>query len=93
MTTIDYVLIALATLGLVAVIGIFVTKTQGFGRYSTSVLLLTLVLFVSGFFLVAGKIEPSVFANILFAITGFAGGLITAKSEAAQPGGQQGRAP
>ena len=81
MNTPDLSLTALTILGSVAVIGIFVTKTPGFGRYSTSVLLLTLVLFVSAFFLVGGQIEAPVFANIVFAITGFAGGLITAKAE------------
>ena len=81
----DYVLIVLAVLGVVALIGIFRTKTPGFGRYSTSVLLLTLVLFVSALFLVAGKLDAPVFANIVFAITGFAGGLITGRDKDAQP--------
>lgn len=79
MTTNDWLVIGLSALGIAALIGIFRTKTPGFGRYSTSLLLLTLVLFVTGLFLAAGKIESSVFANIAFAIAGFAGGLITAK--------------
>lgn len=81
MTTNDWLIIGLSILGIAALIGIFLTKTPGFGRYSTSLLLLTLVLFVAALFLATGKIESSVFANIAFAIAGFAGGLITSKQE------------
>lgn len=73
-------IIALTLLAAGALFGIFQTKTQGFGKYSTSVLLLTLVLFVAALFLAVGKIDASVFANIAFAVTGFAGGLITGKN-------------
>lgn len=79
MTTIDWLLIGLSVLAVGTVFGIFKTKTPGFGRYSTSVLLLSLVLFVSAMLLVADKIDASVFINIAFAVTGFAGGLVTAK--------------
>ena len=74
-------LIGLTVLSVATVIGIFVTKTPGFGKYSTSVLLLALVLFISAFFLVLGKIESSLFANVVFAIAGYAGGLINGGRE------------
>ncbi len=60
----------------VAIVGIFVTKKEGFGRYTTSVLVLTLILFVVAMALILGKVEWSPIANILFAMVGFAGGLI-----------------
>jgi hypothetical protein len=61
------------------VIGIFLTKTQGWGKYSTSALILTVALFIATILLVLGKLESSSFANILFAIVGYAGGLIVSK--------------
>jgi hypothetical protein len=64
-----------------ALFGVFKTKSPGFGKYTTSVVLLILVLAIGGLFLAAGRIESSTFANILFAVAGFAGGLITGKSE------------
>ena len=81
MTTNDWLLLGLAVFGAASVFGIFKTKTAGFGRYSTSVLLLTLVLFVSAMLLTADKISSSVFINIIFAVTGFAGGIVTAKEQ------------
>jgi hypothetical protein len=79
MNTSDWLIVGVAALGAAALIGIFLTKTAGFGRYSTSLLLLTLVLMLSSIFLAAGKIESTLFANIAFAVAGFAGGLITGK--------------
>jgi hypothetical protein len=83
MGTNDWLIIGISVLGVAALIGIFTTKTPGFGKYSTSVLLLSLVLFIAALFLAAGKIESSVFANIAFAVAGFAGGLITGKRDSA----------
>lgn len=92
MTTNNWLIIGLSVLGIGALIGIFITKTRGFGRYSSSLLLLTLVLFVTALFLAAGKIEGSVFANIAFTVAGFAGGLITGKLETPQTGQSKGDA-
>ena len=79
MTTSDWLILGITALGVAALIGIFVTKTPGFGKYSTSLLLLTLVLFIAALFFAAGNIESGLFANIVFAVSGFAGGLITGK--------------
>ena len=57
------------------IIGIFRTKTPGFGKYTTSALLLTLILFVAAMAFVHGKVEWTPMANILFAVAGFAGAL------------------
>ena len=72
-------LICLTVFGVVSIGGIFATKTKGFGKYTTSLLLLVIVLFLAAFFLIIGKITPAVFSNIAFAITGFGGGLLSAK--------------
>ena len=79
----DYDVLAGAGVFLVfagSIFGIFKTKTSGFGRYTTSALVLTLVLFVAAFAFVLGKVEWTPLANLLFAAIGFAGGLITAKA-------------
>jgi uncharacterized membrane protein YoaK (UPF0700 family) len=70
---------ALTIFAAITMIGIFVTKTKGFRKYTTSLLLLVIVLFLGSFFLVLGKIESSMFANVLFAVAGFGGGLLSAK--------------
>lgn len=72
-------LICLTIFGAIALIGIFWTKTQGFGKYTTSLLLLVLVLFLSSFFFFLGSITSTMFVNIVFAVTGFGGGLLSAK--------------
>jgi ABC-type multidrug transport system permease subunit len=72
-------LICLTVFGVTALAGIFATKTQGFGKYTTSLLLLVLVLFLSSFFFVLGSITSTMFVNIVFAVTGFGGGLLSAK--------------
>ena len=69
-------IIGLTAFSIATMIGIFVTKTPGFGKYTTSVVLLSIVLFISAFFLLFGLIESSTFANVLFAVAGYGGGLI-----------------
>lgn len=76
MTTENILIGALVLVALAVIVGIFRTKTQGFGKFSTSLVLLTSVLFLSALFFAAGKIEGAVFTNIVFAIAGYAGGLI-----------------
>lgn len=61
-------------------LGIFKTKTPGFGRYTTSALILVLVLFIAGFFALLGKLESQGLLNILFAVAGYAGGLIVGQA-------------
>ncbi|HMD30925.1 MAG TPA: hypothetical protein VKG84_03370 [Candidatus Acidoferrales bacterium] len=81
MTNENVELICLTALGIAAIIGIFATKTPGWGRYSMSTLILALALFIAADFLLIGKIVASVFLNITFAIVGYAGGLINGKNE------------
>ena len=60
-----------------SIYGIFKTKTAGFGKYTTSALVLTLVLFVAALAFIFGTIKSTPLMNLLFAVAGFAGGLIT----------------
>jgi hypothetical protein len=64
-----------------AIAGIFTTKTPGWGKYTTCLLVLVLCLFVGTLALSLGKLEAPQFANLLFAVAGYAGGLVTAKEQ------------
>ncbi len=68
--------ICLSVFGIVTVIGILKTKTPGWGKYSSSTLILALALFIGTTLLVLGKLEGQIFANVIFAVIGYAGGLI-----------------
>ena len=78
----EWVLIAVAAINLVALIGFFFTKGPGFSRSSTSTLLLLLVVGSGGILLASGNLPGEmrqVFANIFYAVIGFAGGLYAAR--------------
>jgi hypothetical protein len=79
MTPTFLLMIAIFILGAGALIGFFKTKTKGFGRFSTSVFLILLVVVISALLYAGGKLESQVMANVLFAVFGFAGGLFTSK--------------
>ncbi len=81
MITNDWLLVGIFLLGAGTLFGIFKTKTAGFGRYTTSAILPSLVIVVSALLLVAGMIDGAIFVNIAFAVTGFAGGIVTAKEQ------------
>jgi hypothetical protein len=82
MDTNAWLLLAVFVIGLISLIGFFVTKTKGFGRFATSTFLLLVVVIVSGLLYAAGKLDGQVLANIFFAVIGFAGGLFTSKQSA-----------
>jgi hypothetical protein len=71
--------LAVVTVGVVALVGFFWTKTKGFGRFATSTFLLLTVVIFTALMLAAGKMEGQIVANIFFATVGFAGGLFTGK--------------
>jgi hypothetical protein len=79
MDTTAWLLLGVFVIGLVALIGFFVTKTKGFGRFTTSTFLLLLVVVISALLYAAGKLSGEILANIFFAVIGFAGGLFTGK--------------
>jgi hypothetical protein len=74
-----WLLLAVFSIGAGPLIGFFRTKTQGFGRFTTSVLLIITVVTIASMLYVAGKLKTNVMANVLFAVFGFAGGLFTSK--------------
>ncbi len=61
----------------VTLIRFFKTKLPGFGKHTSGLLVLVLVTFVGAFALSIGKIEWPSLANLLFAIAGFGGGLVS----------------
>ena len=79
-----WVLLAVFVIGLVSLVGFFVTKTTGFGRFATSTFLLLLVVVVSAILFAAGKLDAHIMANIFFAVIGFAGGLFTGRETGGQ---------
>jgi hypothetical protein len=62
-------------------IGFFVTKKAGWGRYTSALLLLVLVLFVAGLAFATGKIDWPGISGLLLAIAGYAAGLVSPKTE------------
>jgi len=62
-----------------ATLGVFLTKVEGFGKYTVSVLVLVLALFVASLAFSIGRIEAQPFMSLLFAVVGYAGGLISKK--------------
>jgi hypothetical protein len=79
MDTSQLLMIGIFILGGASLYGFFKTKTEGFGRFTTSTLLVILVVTISGLLYAGGKLEGQVMANVLFAVFGFAGGLFTSK--------------
>jgi hypothetical protein len=75
-----WLMLAIFILGSASLIGFFKTKSEGFGRFTTSTLLVILVVTISGLLYAGGKLEGQVMANVLFAVFGFAGGLFTSKN-------------
>ena len=75
----DYLLFTVGAVALVALIGFFFTKEKGYGRFATSALLLLLAISFSSLLFAVGKLEETVFGNIIFAVIGFAGGLFTTR--------------
>lgn len=69
----------MALLGGGALYGFFRTKTPGFGRYNTSILVIILALSFGSLALIAGAIREQVFSSLLMAIVGFAGGMVVGK--------------
>jgi nitrogen fixation-related uncharacterized protein len=76
-------LIVVFLLGAIALIGFFWTKTDGFGKYNTCTLVLLVALILCALLFAAGRFSADLFANVVMAIIGFAGGLVVAREKAA----------
>lgn len=59
-----------------ALLGFFKTKTEGFGKYTTSALVLFLALILSALLLASGHLESQAFTNVVLGVVGFASGLV-----------------
>lgn len=79
MSTIEFSIIGLTLFASITMVGIFRTKTPGFGRYSSSLVILLSVVFVASLFLLLDQLTSQIVGNLLFAIAGYAGGLIGGK--------------
>lgn len=75
----EWLIIFIFFIGLVALFGFLITKTKGFGQFSTSTFLILLVCIIASLMFAAGKIEVGLISNLFFSIIGFAGGLFTVK--------------
>ncbi len=73
----NWLLLVVSVISIIVIVGFFITKTKGFGRFSTSSFLLLLIVVFSTLLLAAGKIESKILENLFFAIIGFSGGLFT----------------
>ena len=73
---IDVAVVGIFLVFAATIFAIFKTKTPGYGIYNTSVLVLTLVLFVATMAFFLDKIDWQPYSNILFAIAGYVGGLL-----------------
>ena len=72
-----WLMLAILVSGLTAFYILCKTKRAGFGRYTTSALVIILVLTSASLLATGDKLSNHSIANILFAVIGFAGGLIT----------------
>jgi CHASE2 domain-containing sensor protein len=81
MTNELWLMFGIFVVGFASLIGFFVTKTKGFGRFATSTFLILVSLIVSSLMFSAGKLDGQIMANIFFAVIGFAGGLFTANEQ------------
>ncbi len=66
---------------LLVLLGFFITKTPGFGRFTTSTLLITLALMVASVGLMFGDVSGDDITKIIIAVVGFAGGLLARKDK------------
>ena len=66
---------------IIALIGFFVTKKPGFRKYATALLVLILILFCSTLLIANSKGDIQILINLLFAVAGYAGGLVSMKDD------------
>lgn len=77
----SWLMLGVFVIGLAALVGFFMTKTKGYGRFATSTFLIVLAVVISALLYAAGKLDGQIMANVLFAVIGFAGGLFTGKEQ------------
>ncbi|WP_297142365.1 hypothetical protein [Thermomonas sp.] len=75
------VLLVVTALSAIALCGFFITKTSGFGRYNTSVLVVILAISFGCIALISGFLPGQAFSGLLMAVVGFAGGMVVGKEQ------------
>lgn len=79
---VDYKMFTVVAISLMhagVLIGFFLTKTDGFGKFTTATLLFVIVLYTASLAFFLGLVEGASFMNVLAAVVGFAGGLFAAR--------------
>jgi hypothetical protein len=69
----------------IAILGLLRTKKAGWGPYSMSLLLLTLVIFTAAVAFALGRIDWPSASGLLLAVAGYAGGLLSSPPDAKKP--------
>ena len=73
--------VLISVIGAIALVGFFWTKAAGYGKYTTSTLILLVIAILAALLFASGKLEGQVLSNIFLAVAGFAGGLVAAGKE------------
>ena len=71
--------VSVSIIGAIALIGFFRTKTEGYGKYTTSALVLLVLLVLTALLFASGKLDGYLLSNVFLAVAGFAGGLVAGK--------------
>lgn len=66
-------------LGIGILIGFFRTKSEGYGPFNTSTLVINVIVIVTALFFSQGMISEDLMSNMIFAVIGFAAGIFTGK--------------
>ncbi|HWA30035.1 MAG TPA: hypothetical protein VG867_03000 [Rhizomicrobium sp.] len=72
-------LLAVTIVFSIAILGLLKTKKPGWGPYTMSLLLLTLVVFTAAVAFSLGRIDWPSASGLLLAVAGYAGGLLTSQ--------------
>ena len=81
MNSTNWAIVSILLLGGGALFGFFKTKTEGFGRFTTSVLVLFLALTFSALLLANGNLDSQAFTNVVLGVVGFASGLVVGNNK------------
>jgi CHASE2 domain-containing sensor protein len=84
-------LIILTVFFALCVVGFFRTKTEGYGQYTSSILILIVVLYIGALAFMTGKVDWQGLSPLLLAIVGFAGGLVAERAKKSKPDPDKGK--
>jgi hypothetical protein len=84
-------LIAVSVVGCVALGGFFCTKTQGWGKYTLSALLLLMAMLFASLCFAAGFLKADLFGSIMSGVIGFTAGLFRSRKMEGKLEGTEGK--